>query len=114
MFYSFINSAIISKVYQHVGYTLILNFVCFAGIPIVLLKDTMEVFLSKEFHVFLVQNTIAILIVPDFSPGSKGNSVLCRSPIIVFLFVYLSVSQLRINGTSLAESAIITPPFLRN
>lgn len=110
MFYSFTNSAVISKVYQHIGYALILYLVCLASIPIVLLENSMKVFLCEEFYIFLVKNTITILVVPDSSPGSKGDAVFCSATLSCLLFVYLSVSQLRINGTSLLESAMFTSP----
>lgn len=45
----------------------------------------MKVFLCEEFYIFLVKDTIAILVVPDSPPGSKGNSVLSWTALVIFV-----------------------------
>ena len=66
----------------------------------------MEVFLSEEFYIFLVKNTIAILVVPDFSPGSEGDAVFCWTALIllvVCVFVRLPTEDKRNEFTRISH-----------
>lgn len=58
----------------------------------------MEIVLGEELYIFLIQYTIAILVIPDPSPGCKGDAVFCWTALIflvVCVFVRLPTEDKR-------------------
>ena len=72
-----------NPVNQYLCDALVGNLVCFPPVPVIQLQDFYRIFFGKQLDIFSVNVTITIFILPHHSPGSKGNTHIGSSSLVL-------------------------------